>query len=125
MQNVARAISKTFRDSEFEVPLDLSDTSSSALGKVEVNVTFVAVRWQWIALPVFVWLLGAIALAGAFWKSRTRRAPRWKNNPLPLLFLYQDDSGNGNARADSQGRRWVPNTDRLKVRLYGSQGGML
>ncbi|KAL3442811.1 hypothetical protein BJX65DRAFT_286138 [Aspergillus insuetus] len=126
MQNIARAISKTFRDSEFEAPEDSTYLGSSARGRVEFNVTFVTVRWQWIALPVFVWVLGAVALAGAFWKSRTRRAPRWKNDPLPLLFLYQDDvaDGIGNGRSHSPGRRWVPNTDRLKVRLYGSQGGI-
>jgi hypothetical protein len=126
MQNIARALSKTLRDSEFEAPDSSTYLGSSARGRVEVNVTFVAVRWQWIALPVFVWVLGAVALAGALWKSRTRRTPRWKNDPLPLLFLYQDETvdGTGNGTSDS-GRRWVPNTDRLKVRLYASQGGTM
>ncbi|KAL4766992.1 hypothetical protein BDW60DRAFT_212403 [Aspergillus nidulans var. acristatus] len=68
MQNVARAISKTFRDLDFEVPSDQFEPGplAPAPGKVEVNVTFISVRWQWIALPVLVWGLGAGALAGAF-----------------------------------------------------------
>ncbi|KAL5040978.1 hypothetical protein BDW71DRAFT_192695 [Aspergillus fruticulosus] len=124
MQNVARAISKTFRDLDFEVPLDQFEPGplAPAPGKVEVNVTFISVRWQWIALPVLVWGLGAGALAGAFWKTRRKRAPRWKNDPLPLLFLYQDDNRDEHGDGTSPTKRWVPNTDLLKVRLYGGQG---
>lgn len=126
MQNVARAISKTFRDSDPLNPgnhdypsSDYSDDSESGAGagRVEVNVTFISVRWQWIALPVLVWVLGAVALAGAIWKTRRRRAPRWKNDPLPLLFLYQDGDEDGRRGEGSEGRRWVPNADLLKVKL--------
>ncbi|KAL5000849.1 hypothetical protein BDV10DRAFT_199783 [Aspergillus recurvatus] len=109
MSYVAQAISKTFRDSR--------DTT---YGRLEVTITHIRVRWQWISLPIFVWVLGAIALFGTVWKTRRRRAPRWKNDPLPLLFLY----GHGEEQEPKGGletskRRWVPDINTFKVKLHG------
>ncbi|KAL4906973.1 hypothetical protein BDW74DRAFT_130946 [Aspergillus multicolor] len=107
MSNVAQAIAKTFRDSQ--------DTT---YGHLEVMVTHVAVRWQWLALPIFVWVLGAVALFGTMWKTRRRTAPRWKNDPLPLLFLYQDGAEKEGCWEGPRPRR-IPDVDTMKVRLHG------
>ncbi|KAL4928039.1 uncharacterized protein BDV17DRAFT_292059 [Aspergillus undulatus] len=124
MENVARAISKTFRDFDFDVPhyQFKPGPRAPAPGRVEVNVIFISVRWQWIALPVLLWVLGAGALAGTFWKTRRRRAPRWKNDPLPLLFIYQDETEDEQGDEGSSKKRWVPNTNLFKVRLYNTKG---
>lgn len=120
-QNVARAISKTFRDSTSSGAEsgDIPEDVRTGYGRVQVNVTFISVRWQWIALPVLVWVLGAVAVVGAIWKTRRRRAPRWKNDPLPLLFLYQGEDENEMTGEGGVGekKRWVPNADLLKVKL--------
>ncbi|RDW86098.1 DUF3176 domain-containing protein [Aspergillus mulundensis] len=107
MSSVAQAIAKTFRDSQ--------DTT---YGHLEVTVTHIAVHWQWITLPIFVWVLGAVALFGTVWKTRRRRAPRWKNDPLPLLFLYQD-GGEKEGDWERPRPRPIPDIDTVKVKLHG------
>ncbi|KAL4883426.1 hypothetical protein BJY04DRAFT_216249 [Aspergillus karnatakaensis] len=105
--NIAQAIGKTFRDSR-----------DVTYGRVEVKVTHVRVQWPWIVLPVCVWALGTVALLGTIWKTRQRRAPRWKNDPLPLLFLYKDDEELKN-HPERAKERPIPDLDTLKVRLHG------
>ncbi|KAL6237965.1 hypothetical protein BDW75DRAFT_237839 [Aspergillus navahoensis] len=109
MSYVAQAISKTFRDSR--------DTT---YGRLEVTVTQIRVRWQWIALPIVVWVLGAITLFGTVWKTRRWRAPRWKNDPLPLLFLYgHEEEQEPKEGLETSKGRWVPDIDTLKAKLHG------
>ncbi|KAL4959764.1 DUF3176 domain-containing protein [Aspergillus stella-maris] len=86
MQNIAQAITKSFRDSQDS--LDGMDQSTRAIGRVRVSVTHIGVRWGWIALPILVLILGILVLTGAVWKTRRANLPKWKNDPLPLLFLY-------------------------------------
>ncbi|KAL4734926.1 hypothetical protein BDV11DRAFT_212417 [Aspergillus similis] len=107
MSNIAQAISKTFRDSQ--------DTT---YGRSEVTVTHIAVRWQWISLPIFIWVLGTIALFGTVWKTRQKRAPRWKNDPLPLLFLYTDGPKQDDG-LDGPKERRITDINTLKVKLHG------
>ncbi|KAG2417195.1 hypothetical protein HFD88_008414 [Aspergillus terreus] len=91
MQNIAAAISKSFRDSPYIGAALNPDNAKMATGRVLTSVTYVSVHWQWIALPVLVWILGAVALVGTIWKTRGARVPKWRNDPLPLLFLYRDE----------------------------------
>ncbi|KAJ5169771.1 uncharacterized protein N7500_002554 [Penicillium coprophilum] len=116
MENVAKAMSKTFRDNSF-MP-DIPQENPASLGHAKSNMTYVAIHWQWIILPALVWLLGAITLLGSMWKSRKAMTPIWKNDPMPLLFLYetgQDENllGHGIPRNSS------------KVMLYRSEGKMV
>lgn len=107
MLNIAQAISKTFRDSQ--------DTT---YGQSEVTITHIAVRWQWISLPIFIWVLGTIAFFGTVWKTQHKRAPRWKNDPLPLLFLYTDGlKQEDDIDAPKERRNTDINT--LRVKLHG------
>jgi hypothetical protein len=94
MANIAQAISKTFRDSRIHC-LNPNDESGRAVAAVRVSATHIGVRWGWIVLLVLVLLLGCLVLAGTMWKARRRNLPKWKNNPLPLLFLH-------NGAADQQ-----------------------
>jgi hypothetical protein len=78
-------------------------------------MTYVAVHWQWIALPILVWLLGIITLVGTILKSRRAVVPTWKNNVMPLLFIYeggQDEQPSVDGKLENDQR----------VRLYGSEG---
>ncbi|KAE8380915.1 hypothetical protein BDV26DRAFT_302412 [Aspergillus bertholletiae] len=88
MNNVAASITKTFRDSEYvNANLELSQ-AHMARGQAMTNATYISVHWQWIVLPALVWLLGAVTLIGAIWKTRRANVPKWKNDPMPLLFLF-------------------------------------
>ncbi|PYI34510.1 hypothetical protein BP00DRAFT_493021 [Aspergillus indologenus CBS 114.80] len=122
LQNVAAAISKSFRDSAY---MANPATAAMASGRVQINVDFVTVRWRWLALPLLVWALGATLVFGALWKSRRARVPPWRNDTLPLLYLYRGDerqreiegswllqAGSGDGGADA-GRASEPGLARL------------
>jgi hypothetical protein len=118
MKNVADAMTKTFRDAVSQSP-DPSYGSPKTTGIAKTKMTYISVHWQWIALPVLVWLLGLTTLAGAIWKSQRAGIPTWKNDPMPLLFLYKDSQANHiacNLEAENN----------LNVRLYkiGDQIGL-
>lgn len=89
----ANALTKSVRDAPY---LDHGTASPLlAKGNVLVNATFVSVRWQWLSLPVLVWLLSIVTWLGALWKTRSTKVPFWTDSVLPLLYLYRDDAVNG------------------------------
>ncbi|KAK4862079.1 hypothetical protein LT330_003217 [Penicillium expansum] len=113
VENVAAAASKTFRDS---VAPGYEPGNGTIVGQAKSSMTYVAVHWQWIALPALVWLLGLATLVGTIWKTRRGSVPQWKNDLIPLLFLYKNEQDEG-----VPGER----TDSLKVRLYKSDDRMV
>ncbi|KAL5342254.1 hypothetical protein BJX70DRAFT_410909 [Aspergillus crustosus] len=119
MQNVAKAISKSFRDSGYTSD-NVNDTTM-ATGRVMANATYIAVRWQWLVLPIFVWALAVTTLAGTIWKMQRGGVPKWRNDPVPLLFLLRDtildDPGRGMSVRGDEG-----DISRVKVRLYEDDG---
>ncbi|KAJ5443456.1 uncharacterized protein N7458_007328 [Penicillium daleae] len=92
MENIAAAISKTFRDSMYIQAASNLENANMTPGHVLTSVTYVSVHWQWIVLPALVWILGAVALVGTIWKTRRTGVPKWRNDPLPLLFLYRHET---------------------------------
>ncbi|KAJ5793602.1 hypothetical protein N7457_000201 [Penicillium paradoxum] len=115
MKNVAEAVSKSFRDS--------ADIASGAgthmvVGQAKTIVTYIAVFWQWMALPALVWLLGLATVIGTAWKSQRADIPKWKNDMIPLLFLYPDGQQHGVPRNEEE-------EDRLNLRLYRSDDKMV
>ncbi|KAB8205106.1 hypothetical protein BDV34DRAFT_196138 [Aspergillus parasiticus] len=120
MENVAAAVTKSFRDSVFIADSD-PVSASMAVGKAMASMTYVEVRWQWIVLPGLVWVLGAVTLVGSMWKSRGVRAPKWRNDPVPLLFLFRGQRENAVGVAEREVEEKV---EGLRVRLYESGGRM-
>jgi hypothetical protein len=94
MDNVAVAISKTIRDTAFSggAKYDLSNTINTNItaGHTITSASFVVVRWEWLFLPWLVWLLTTVSWIGTAWRSG-RNVPGWKNDILPLLFLYRPE----------------------------------
>jgi hypothetical protein len=115
MHNVAAAISKSFRDSAYITAGSDPGKAQMAVGRVMRSMTYVAVQWQWIVLPVLVWLLGVVTLVGTVWKTRRAGAPKWRNGPLPLLFLYREERNDGVSDSDINQK-----TNSLKVKMYES-----
>ncbi|KAJ5207457.1 Protein of unknown function DUF3176 [Penicillium cf. griseofulvum] len=120
MENIAQAVSKSFRDSRYRV--NAEDESGRAAGRVRTSVTHVGVRWAWIVLPVLVLLLGILVVAGTLWKARQRGIPRWKNDPLPLLFLYNDMTGEKTGGLGLPAQGSLSHTMDIKARLDTSDG---
>ncbi|RHZ60216.1 DUF3176 domain-containing protein [Aspergillus thermomutatus] len=121
MTNVAAAMTKTFRDSAYIQAGSDPEQSQMTVGRGVVVTYFVEVHWRWITLPGVVWSLGAVTLVGTAWKTRRSKVPNWRNDPLPLLFLYQktdlrDFPGGSIERMGAKGSIEVGG---LKVKFYG------
>ncbi|KAJ5512192.1 hypothetical protein N7463_001744 [Penicillium fimorum] len=111
MANVAGAMSNTIRDTPSSFNL------ASTTGQAMTSMTHVSIHWQWIILPVLVWLLGFVTLSGAIWKTGKATIPTWKNDTIPLLSLYKNDQDEKPPRDE------VSETD--SVTLYQSEGKMV
>ncbi|KAJ5958152.1 uncharacterized protein N7479_005302 [Penicillium vulpinum] len=111
MDNVAEAMSKAIRDTaSYSNP-------TVTTGQAMTAKTHVSIHWQWIILPVLVWLLGLVTLLGTIWKTRTAMIPTWKNETMPLLSVYRN-SQNEKPQGDE-----VLETE--KVMLYQREGKMV
>lgn len=106
LDNVAAAISKTIRDSAFtsgvEYLLNNTVNTNITAGQTITSTSFVAVRWEWLLLPLLVWLLATVSLIGTALRSG-RSVPVWKNDVLPLLFLYHTPQTDQTAGKDDTG----------------------
>ncbi|KAJ5179462.1 Protein of unknown function DUF3176 [Penicillium capsulatum] len=110
MENVAAAMTKTFRDTEpsrLMMPTEAGydyqlarHGPPRATGKAKSNTVHITVYWQWFAVPALVWLLGIVTLIGTMWKSRKGVVPMWKTDLIPLLFLYKDFHDEGVSTRD-------------------------
>lgn len=83
MRGIAAAMTKTVRGAGEEYLVR---------GRAETAATFVRVQWYWIALPCAVWVLGLVAWAVVAVQTRRMRLPTWRDDPLPLAFLYREGS---------------------------------
>ena len=93
------------------------------------SATFVRVEWYWITLPVAVWGIGIVVWLGVVVQSRRLRIPVWRENVLPLLFLYRDgndrlgmEAGEGGVVGGKDSNaNWVYReaAGRVNVRLRG------
>jgi hypothetical protein len=109
MDNVAAAMTKAIRDTPSRANL-----STIATGHAMTSMTHVSIHWQWIVLPILVWLLGLVTLLGTIWKTRKAMVPTWKNETMPLISLYRNGH-NEKPKSDE-----VSETER--VMLYQSEG---
>lgn len=104
MDNVAAAISKTIRDSAFTsgVQYLLNNTVNTNIttGHTITSASFVVVRWEWLVFPLLVWLLATVSWIGTLLRSG-RNLPVWKNDVLPLLFLYHPPQTDQTAGKDA------------------------
>ncbi|KAL2797288.1 hypothetical protein BJX66DRAFT_335191 [Aspergillus keveii] len=89
VSNVAAAMAKTLRDTAFTNSGSSSGADQSLVkGQTMVTVPFVQIHWEWLALPLLVWILTCLVWLAAMVKTRRGRIYKGANNPLPLLFLY-------------------------------------
>lgn len=116
MGNVAAAMTKTLRDSAYIA--DPRSTSGWAVGNAMMPAVYIAVHWQWVVLPLVVWVAGATLVGGTLWKTQRARAPAWRNDTLPLLFLYKSEE----RLLRPDGRLAGPGRELCMARLYENEG---
>lgn len=102
VRGMTDALTKTLRNSGVLANGTGAGDAYLARGRAETVATFVRVRWAWIVLPAAVWALGLAAWAVVAVQTYRMRLPKWRDDPLPLVFLYRDgDARGGQAIAGS------------------------
>ncbi|KAJ5902736.1 hypothetical protein N7495_003264 [Penicillium taxi] len=101
LTNIAKSISTSIRDSTYTQWSELYPAGETS-GQAFTNISYVAVHWPWIISPVLVCILGLVSLFGTMWKSQRCDIPKWKNDPYPLLFLYEENRSSGDECAKSE-----------------------
>ncbi|KAI2767180.1 hypothetical protein DTO012A8_7597 [Penicillium roqueforti] len=92
IKNVASAMSKTIRDGAFTGNVSYEPLSSSQFtrgttaGRTMVTITYVAIHWRWLVLPVAVWLLGALSCLCSAWSTHRVHIQTWMSSSLPLAI---------------------------------------
>ncbi|KAJ5726076.1 uncharacterized protein N7483_007433 [Penicillium malachiteum] len=104
IKNVAAAMSKTIRDSAFTYSAEyqpyadngLGTNSTSIVGRTLITASFVEVHWEWLTLPIIVWVLGALSCFCTAWMTHKSHMKAWMNQIFPLVFLrsYRDNTVN-------------------------------
>jgi hypothetical protein len=100
MENMAKAMTKPFRDSSANV----------TYGETQVVISYVRTNWFWFSLPLSVWAMAAVLWTSTVIHTRRTNVSAWTNNILPLLFLYRGDVGK-----DEVGQRGTSNADYLRT----------
>ena len=88
MNNVAKAVTKSFRDSAYIT--NGAAGANMTRGETMVIATYVHIQWVWITLPVAVLATGAALFITTAVITHHFGLPKWKNNVLPLLYLQQN-----------------------------------
>lgn len=99
MENRAKAMTKSFRDSSANV----------TYGETQVVISYVRTNWFWFSLPLSVWAMAAVLWTSTVIHTRRMRVSAWANNVLPLLFLYRGDHGK-----EEVGQQGISNSDYLR-----------
>jgi hypothetical protein len=99
--NIAKAMTKSLRDSAFTTTaigssdsnqldgLDNGSFGKLAAGNTHVVTTFVRIDWWWISLPCLVWAMSVVLWVGMMAETWLVKAPAWRDNTLPLLYLLR------------------------------------
>jgi hypothetical protein len=121
VENVAKAMTKVFRDSAYaDHGLELANVT---VGETKVVISYVRINWFWFALPLSVWTMAAVLWISTVIHTRRMKVSAWANNILPLLFLYRGDVGKeevgqqGTSNAD-----YLRRSERIAVQLQFADG---
>lgn len=94
-----------------------------ATGTTNKTGTFIRVDWVWLTLPIAVWVLSVTSVIIA--AAKTRRVPLWRDDALPLAFLFKGGKDLGDDRAyGTSGFEHHSRAEVLKVRLVSDKGTM-
>ncbi|KAM7211321.1 Protein of unknown function (DUF3176) domain containing protein [Rhypophila decipiens] len=98
---LAQALTKTLRNSGMREHRKSAVSEEDAVkGTVYTTATFVRAQWYWIGLPVAVWLLGMFTSVVIVLRSRAMKLPTWKDDLLPLVFLYNRERLEGRRNSE-------------------------
>ncbi|RFU24980.1 hypothetical protein B7463_g11358, partial [Scytalidium lignicola] len=91
MKGMSDAMTKKLRGSV--ITANGANATNIAVGKTLVVTTFIHIEWLWIVLPTMAWVFSLVTWLGTALRTYQWRIPKWRDNPLPLMFLYRENSG--------------------------------
>ncbi|KAM0263726.1 hypothetical protein ACHAQJ_001040 [Trichoderma viride] len=119
VNNVAKAMSKSFWDTPY-INYGI-DGAHMAIGETFVSLTFVQIRWWWLAFPVAIWVLSVVTLLGTVWKTRRAQVQTWRNSQLPLVFLHLHEDHEAAGSYDVSNAGFSTKAKKLRVKLYAPE----
>jgi hypothetical protein len=121
VENMAKALTKTFRDSAY-IAYGL-ESANVTVGETGVVVNYVRINWFWFSLPLSVWVMAAVLWISTVVHTRRMRVSAWANNILPLLFLYRGDMGKEEVRQQGTSNAdYLQRSERCAVQLRFTDG---
>ena len=124
MNSIAAALTKTLRNSG--VIAQGASSSDLVAGHTFSSTTVIRIEWAWLALPLGVWLLGLITWIRTAFQTSRNRLPKWRDNPLPLVFLYREgEFGEAERVHDDAVWAYQELAKPLQVRLQPGGNGVL
>ena len=91
IRGFAKSLTKTLRDFGVDKYGQGGDGNYLVKGEALIPATFVRVQWQWILLPAAVWVSGFVTWAAIAFQTWRLRLPKWRDDLLPLMFLYRGE----------------------------------
>lgn len=120
INNVAKALTKTFRDAAFTNVT--SDASNLHIGQTLVTVNHVRIDWMWMSMPVLVWTMALLTSIGTAITTRRAKLPAWAIDVLPLLFLYREHEGqHSSVGHGASGKDYLRRAGRIVVELQANR----
>jgi hypothetical protein len=121
LNNVAKAMTKTFRDSAYAS--NRSDAQYLHFGRTLVEVSYVRIDWMWMSMPILVWTMALLTSIGTAITTRRAKLPTWANNMLPLLFLYREQEGQeSSVDYGISSKDYLRRASRMDTQLQVSEG---
>jgi len=121
VENVAKALTKTFRDSAY-IAYGL-ESANVTVGETRIVVSYVRINWFWFSIPLSVWAMAAVLWISTVVHTRRMKVSAWANSILPLLFLYRGDVGkDGVGLQGTSNADYLQRSERVAVKLRFSDG---
>ena len=99
----AKSLTKTLRDFSVDKYGQGGDGNYLVKGEALIPATFVSVQWQWILLPAAVWVSGFVTWAAIAFQTWRLRLPKWRDDLLPLMFLYRGEGRSEETHNNGEG----------------------
>ena len=124
MANLAQGITNGMRAAKWQEIKRVPPPIVEGLTYIPTEICHV--QWQWLSVPIAVWILGLVLLVGTILKTRKARIRAWRTSPLAMLLLSLDADGISHLRdwqkmGDEQLKEVSAS---LKIRLRADDGGI-
>lgn len=120
INNIAQAMSKSFWDTPYIA--NGTEGAHMITGDTFVSLPFVRINWGWFAFPLAIWVLSVVTLGGTVWKTRRAQVQKWRNSPLPLVFLHLNKDHEAAGIGNISNAGFATRAKKISVQLHAPEG---